>query len=256
MAKLKCLVVDDEFNCRSNLQILIEDHCPELEVLALADSAKNARELVKEHDPDVVFLDIKMPDEDGFAFLKSMGTYRFSVVFTTAYNQFALKAFKANAIDYLEKPIDVDDLKKAVAKLVKLHELPKEEGATGSEAVQRSLDSLVTKSSPGIIAIPTSDGFVMARNEEIVYLEAEENYTYIHLTNNRKYFSCGSIKRYEDVLDKNIFFRTHRSYIINVANHLKEFSRKEGNMVILTGDIKVPVARRTLPEFLNQLNTI
>jgi len=256
MAKLRCLIVDDEFNCRSNLQMLIEEYCPELEVIDLADSAEKARTLIKEIDPDVVFLDIKMPGEDGFSFLKSVGTYRFSVVFTTAHNQFALKAFKANAIDYLEKPIDVDDLKKAVAKLVKIHELPSEAGATGSEAVQKALDSLVTKKSQEIIAIPTSDGFVMARNEEIVYLEAEENYTYIHLTENRKFFSCGSIKRYEDVLDKNTFFRTHRSYIVNVAHHLKEFSRKEGNMVILTGNIKVPVARRTLPEFLNQINTI
>jgi two-component system LytT family response regulator len=256
MGKLKCLIIDDEFNCRSNLQLLIEEYCPELEVAGLAESAEKARTMVKELDPDVVFLDIKMPGEDGFAFLKSMETYRFAVVFTTAHNQFALKAFKANAIDYLEKPIDVDDLKKGIAKIVKLYNSPKEEGTIGSEAVQKALDSLVTKKSAEIIAIPTSDGFVMARNEEIIYLEAEENYTYIYLTENRKYFSCGSIKRYEDVLDKNTFFRTHRSFIINVANHLKEFSRKEGNMVILTGNIKIPVARRTLPEFLNQINTI
>lgn len=256
MAKLKCLIVDDEFNCRSNLQMLIEEYCPELEVLDLADSAEKARTLIKELDPDVVFLDIKMPGEDGFAFLKSLSDYRFSVVFTTAHNQFALKAFKANAIDYLEKPIDVDDLKKAVAKLVKIHSSPAGSAKAGAEVVQQALDSLVTKKSPEVIAIPTSDGFVMARNEEIIYLEADENYTYIYLTGNRKYFSCGSIKRYEDVLDKNVFFRTHRSFIINVTHHLKEFSRKEGNMVILTGNIKVPVARRTLPEFLSQINTI
>lgn len=256
MAKLRCLIVDDEFNCRSNLQMLIEEYCPELEVVDLADSAEKARVLAKEIKPDVVFLDIKMPGEDGFAFLKSMGNYNFSVVFTTAHNQFALKAFKANAIDYLEKPIDVDDLKKAVAKVVKLHEPSGQPNNNGAEAVQKALDSLVTKKSPEIIAIPTSDGFVMARNEEIIYLEADENYTYIYLTDNRKYFSCGSIKRYEDVLDKNTFFRTHRSYIVNVTHHLKEFSRKEGNMVILTGNIKVPVARRTLPEFLSQINTI
>src|SRR5690606_27358473 len=121
MTKLKSIIVDDEFNCRSNLQMLIEEYMPEIEVLDIAESADKARELIKKHTPDVVFLDIKMPGEDGFSLLKSLGDYDFSVVFTTAHNQFALKAFKANAIDYLEKPIDVDDLKKAVAKLVKIH---------------------------------------------------------------------------------------------------------------------------------------
>ena len=252
--KLKAIVVDDESNARQNLKMLLDEYCPEIEVVDVAESGEKARKLLDKYDPEVIFLDIKMPGEDGFAFLNSLSKRSFSVVFTTAHNQFALKAFKANAIDYIEKPIDIDDLKSAVAKVVNVHK--NKDTSTDVNSIQKLLDGLVTVKHPETIAIPTSDGFLMARNEEILYLEADENYTTIFLTNNRKYMSCGSIKRFEDILDKNLFFRTHRSFIVNIGHHLKEFSRKEGNMVILTNNIKIPVARRILPDFLAKINTI
>lgn len=256
MDKIKALVVDDEFNARNNLKMLLDEYCPEIEVVGLAESGKEAREKLEELHPQVVFLDIKMPGEDGFAFLNSLAKRDFSVVFTTAHNQFALKAFKANAIDYIEKPIDIDDLKNTVTKLTQIHKIPSQARQEEANVVQKLLDSMVTQKQTDSIAIPTNDGFVVARNEEIVYLEADENYTTIYLVNNKKYLSCGSIKRFEDVLDKKIFFRTHRSFIINMAHHMKEFSRKEGNMVIMSNNTKVPVSRRTLTEFLSQVNTI
>ena len=251
--KLKTIIVDDENNARENLKMLLADYCPEVEVVALAESGNKARELIDLYDPQLLFLDIKMPGEDGFSFLSSLNKRNFSVIFVTAHNQFALKAFKANAVDYIEKPVDIDDLKNAVNKVVGLRKA----GATDAETgVQRLLDGLVSVKTPGTVAIPTSDGFIMARMEEIVYLEADENYTTLYLSNGKKYLSCGSIKRYEDILDKNMFFRTHRSFIINVAYHLKEFSRKEGNMVIMSNGAKIPVSRRILPEFLGKVNTI
>ena len=251
--KLKTIIVDDENNARENLKMLLEDYCPEVEVVALAESGNKAKELIDLYDPKLLFLDIKMPGEDGFTFLSSLSKRNFSVVFVTAHNQFALKAFKANAVDYIEKPVDIDDLKNAVNKVVAL----RKEGQHGSETgVQRLLDGLVSIKTPGTVAIPTSDGFIMARMEDIVYLEADENYTTLHLAGGKKYLSCGSIKRYEDILEKNMFFRTHRSFIVNVAYHLKEFSRKEGNMVIMSNGAKIPVSRRILPEFLGKVNTI
>src|SRR6056297_2647034 len=120
--KLRALIIDDEFNAASNLQMMVEEFCPEIQVIGIAHSANEAREKLKEHDVEVVFLDIKMPGEDGFSFLKSLPDRKFSVVFTTAHNEFALKAFRADAIDYLEKPISVEDLQKSVEKLVRLHE--------------------------------------------------------------------------------------------------------------------------------------
>ena len=119
--KLKALIVDDEFNARNNLKILIDEFCPELQIIGLVESAAEARIIIEKEKPDVVFLDIAMPKEDGFSLLKSYENRDFSVVFTTAYNEFALKAFKENAIDYLEKPISIDDLQKAVQKVMKVH---------------------------------------------------------------------------------------------------------------------------------------
>mgnify|MGYP002712485448 CR=1 FL=1 len=119
--KLKALVVDDEFNARSNLKLLLDEFCPEIDVLDTAESAEDARAKIEKHNPEVLFLDIAMPNEDGFALLKSIPERNFSVVFTTAYNEFALKAFKANAIDYIEKPISIEDLQNATKKLLKIH---------------------------------------------------------------------------------------------------------------------------------------
>lgn len=265
--KIRAIVVDDEFNARNNLKMLLDEFCPEVEVVGMAESAEKARKLVDEVNPQLVFLDIKMPGEDGFMFLGSLAKRNFEVVFTTAHNNFALKAFKANAIDYLEKPIDIEELRNAVAKAVRTLSVHTKEVAVSAtedepqelptNSIQKMLDSLVTTGTQqGSIAIPTSDGFVVAKNEEIIFLEADENYTTIYLTNKRKHLSCGSIKRFEDILDKRTFFRTHRSFIVNIAQHLKEFSRKEGNILYLSDDYQVPVARRILPDFLSRMNTI
>ena len=117
---LKALIVDDEYHARNNLSMLIEGYCTDIEVVEMASSAEEARKYLKNHSVDVVFLDIKMPNEDGFEFLNSLPNRDFGVIFTTAYNEFALDAFEANAIDYLEKPIDIDDLIEAVGKIKKM----------------------------------------------------------------------------------------------------------------------------------------
>ena len=251
--KLQSIIVDDEQNCRDNLKILLEEYCPEMNILGLAGSASEARELVNKFSPDVVFLDIKMPKEDGFSFLSSLPNHKFSVVFITAYDDFALKAFKASAVDYLEKPIDIDELKKAVKKLVRFH--GNKNSIHGNTAIQSLLEEVIN-SRDETIAIFTTDGFIMVKTNEIVYLEADENYTTIYLTNNKKYFSSKKLKYYEDTLNKRSFFRIHRAYMINITNHLKEFSRKEGNIAILSNNVKLPIARRILPDFLNLINPL
>lgn len=251
--KLRSIIIDDEQNCRDNLKMLIEEYCHEIEIVGMAGSASEARTLVKNVSPDVVFLDIKMPKEDGFSLLNSLPEHKFSVIFVTAYDEFALKAFKASAVDYIEKPIDIDELKKAVKKLVRMH--GDKSNVEENKTIQHLLENII-HSKDDTTAISTTDGFMMVKTSEIIYLEADENYTTIFLTNNRKYFSSKNIKRYEETLDKRTFFRIHRSYIINVSDHLKEFSRKEGNVAILSNNVKVPIARRTLQEFLNQINTI
>jgi len=248
---LKALIVDDEFNARNNLKILIDEFCPELKIVGLVESAEEARIIIEKEKPDVVFLDIAMPKEDGFSLLKSYENREFSVVFTTAYNEYALKAFKENAIDYLEKPISIDDLQKAVQKVMKVH-------GSNEQRTPAEISELVDEAMEGKndrISIPTRDGYVIIRNTDIIHLEASDNYTMIYLIDGSRHLSSKNIKVYEENLNQEIFFRTHKSHIINVEHHLKEFSRSEGNMAVLTNGINVPIARRKMSNFLSRINT-
>jgi len=248
---LKALIVDDEFNARNNLKILIDEFCPELQIIGLVESAEEARKEIEKEKPDVVFLDIAMPKEDGFSLLKSYKNRDFSVVFTTAYNEYALKAFKENAIDYLEKPISIDDLQKAVQKVLKVH-------GSNEQRTPAELSDLLDEATEGKndrISIPTRDGYIIIRNTDIIHLEASDNYTMIYLIDGSRHLSSKNIKVYEENLNQEVFFRTHKSHIINVEHHLKEFSRSEGNMAVLTNGINVPIARRKMSNFLSRINT-
>ncbi len=248
---LKALIVDDEFNARNNLKILIDEFCPELKIIGLVESAAEARITIEKEKPDVIFLDIAMPKEDGFSLLKSYVDRTFSVVFTTAYNEYALKAFKENAIDYLEKPISIDDLQKAVMKVIKVHGSNEQK----SPAELSKLVDVAMEDKNDRISIPTRDGYIIIRNTDIIHLEASDNYTMIYLIDGSRHLSSKNIKVYEENLNQEVFFRTHKSHIINVEHHLKEFSRSEGNMAVLTNGINVPIARRKMSNFLSRINT-
>lgn len=242
--KLKSIVVDDEYFCRNNLKMILDDFCPEVEVVGMAESADEARSLISTHQPELIFLDIKMPKEDGFSFLDSLPTRNFSVVFTTAHNEYAFKAFKADAIDYIEKPINIEELKDAVHKAVKIHQ------------TDSPVKTEVAPKENNRISFTTRDGFITVKYEDIIHLEASDNYTMIYMTNDRKHLSCKNIKVYEESLDPKVFYRVHKSHIINVTNHLKGFSRNDGNSAILSNNKQVPVARRKLAEFLERINKI
>ena len=247
------IIIDDEQNARENLNLILQDNCPEVQVLALADSADEARKLIEEHKPQLLFLDINMPNEDGFELLESIEHKNFSVIFITAHNQFALKALKAGAIDYIEKPIDIEDLQEAIAKV-------KNNSAEGAghldfNLIKSMLDDYKNDSKTDTIAIPTLSGYEIIRTEDIVHLEADESYTRIFLINGKKCISSMTIARYEKVLDKNTFYRIHKSHIINTRHHLKEFNRHEGNIVIMDDGSSIPVARRKLSGFVNAIKT-
>lgn len=252
MKKLKALIIDDEFNARQNLKMLADEFCENLDVIDMAGSAEEGRELVKKHNPDLVFLDIKMPTEDGFSFLKSLPDRSFSVVFTTAHNEYALKAFKANAIDYLEKPISIEELQNAVEKVYALHETGEEAVNDNNQTIQELLENAVHFQEIDKTTIPTRDGFAVVKSSEIIHLEASDCYTTIFLTDGRKYLSSKNIKVYEENLNSRMFFRTHKSHIINILYHLKEFSRSEGNVARMSNGAQVPIARRKLADFLQR----
>jgi len=248
---LKTIIVDDEIYARSNLKIILDDHCPDVEVLAEAGSASEARKLITKHKPDLIFLDINMPKEDGFELLDSIEEKNFSVIFITAHNQFALKALKAGAIDYIEKPIDIDELTKAVNKI----NIDNHKESIDFDLVKQMLSDHKNTNNNNTIAVPTLSGYEIIKSDEIINLEADESYTKIFLSNGKKCVSSMTIARYEKVLDDNIFFRIHKSHIINTKDHLKEFNRHEGNVVIMDNGSVIPVARRKLSGFLDKIKT-
>lgn len=251
---LKALIVDDEQHARDNLFMLLQNYTSDVLVVGKMASAEEARQFLDRNPVDVVFLDIKMPGEDGFQFLQSLPDRDFSVVFTTAYNEFALDAFKANAIDYLEKPIDIDDLIGAVDKIKRLKK--SDRPMKVSNNVVELIKSVVNKQMDyEKTSIPTKDGLIIVNNNEIVHLEANESYTVIYLKDGKKHLSSKNIKVFEENLNPNIFFRTHKSYIINFAHHLKEFNRSMGNVAILSNGENIPVSRRKITDFLARINT-
>ena len=246
------IIIDDEQNARENLKLILEDFCPEVTILAEAGSAEEARVLIDKHNPQLLFLDINMPNEDGFELLDSIENKNFSVIFITAHNQFALKALKAGAIDYIEKPIDIEDLQIAVAKI------STEEEPTGNvdyKMIKTLLNEYKDDSKSDIIAVPTLSGYEIIKAEDIVHLEADESYTKIFLADGKKCTSSMTIARYEKVLDTKTFFRVHKSHIINTRHHLKEFNRHEGNVAIMDTGEAIPVARRKLSGFISAIKT-
>lgn len=246
---MKALIVDDEKFCRDNLRILISDYCPEIKDIVLAGSAEEAREQMAIDSPDVLFLDIKMPKESGFDLLNSLGHHKMSVIFTTAHNEYALDALKAQAIDYLEKPINIDELQSAVSKVE-----PKNITSSNSlTEIKALIKKAYLEQNNEKIAIPMREGYEIISYREIVHLEAQESYTMIYLESGKKLLSSKNIKVYEEKLDDILFFRTHKSHIVNVRYHLKGFNRIDGNSAVMTGGKHIPIARRKLQSFLDRI---
>jgi two-component system, LytTR family, response regulator len=251
MKKIKAIIIDDESFARENLKMILEEYCPDVELLGLASSAAQARILLESEEPHVVFLDIMMPSEDGFMFLQSMPNRAFQVIFTTAFRDYALKAIKENAVDYLEKPIDIEELQKALSKVQARMET--KVPPINEDRVTRVLESIALNNTVEKTIVPTKDGLAVLKNTEIIYLEADENYTTLYLAGGKKYVSSKGIKAFEEKLDAHMFFRIHKSYIINISHHLKEFNRTEGNVAVMSNGAQVPVSRRKLQEFLDRL---
>lgn len=247
---LRVLIVDDEADARDNLRMMLEEYCPEVQVVGQAGSAPEARVRITELQPNGLFLDIKMPGEDGFQLLASVAELDLPVVFTTAYDEYALKAFKQNALDYLEKPIDHQELERAVKKLERATNMLNSGAPSAISALMKDPASPLSSR----MAIPGRDGLVLVKHEDIMYLEAADSYTTVHTSDGKRSVSSKHIRVFEDNLDPKTFFRVHKSYIINLA-HLKGFNRTEGNMAVLDNGTLIPVSRRRLPDFLGLINT-
>ncbi len=252
MKQYTAIIIDDERNVREALEHLLRKHCPLIHLNGMAASAEEGRELLKLNQVDFIFLDIRMPKEDGFTFLKSIPAEKYGVIFTTAYEEYALQALKANAIDYLLKPINQIELLEAVEKAVQFHELRLAKSEM-LNVYKESLDNLPEKIHSEHkpiekITVAEQFGFRMVKVADIMYLQADSNYTIIHLSGLNKIVATRTLSDFEKLLDPPVFFRIHKSTIINM-NHLRAYSSYEGNFAELQDGTQLSISRRNLNEF-------
>ncbi len=235
---IKAILVDDEVHCLDTLSILLQEYCPQVQILERCRSVDAALQAIKKWNPQLVFLDIEMPGKNGFELLEQFNEIPFSVIFTTSYDQYAIKALHFSALDYLLKPIDSKELIASVLKVQAQKQLPT------AEQFQMLLTQVQHKES-GFkkIAVPTSEGFELVPVEQILRCEADDNYTHIFLKNKSKIIACRTLKEVEEQLhDFSFFIRVHHSYIVNL-NEVTKYVRGEGGYVIMSDGSTVNVSR-------------
>lgn len=254
--KVRAIVVDDEEMARKNLVLLIKSFCPRVEIVGATDNKENAKKLISEKKPQVVFLDIRMPSgSEGFELLEEIENRDFQVVFVTAFKDFAIRAFQANAIHYLLKPIDIEELQQAVEKVIDYQskfELDSENKKTYNESLNNLSEQLSTNVLNNRIAISYTKGLKIVEDDTIEYLEASGNCTTLYFNNQKRYLDTRTLKIYESILNPNKFYRIHKSYIINL-NELVEYINEDGHTVILKNGKHLPVARNRVSTFLKML---
>lgn len=235
---IRAILIDDEVHCLDTLSILLREYCPEVEIVQACRSAETALEAIKKVNPDVIFLDIQMPKTNGFQLLEQLVHIPFAVIFTTSYDQYAIKAIHLSALDYLLKPIDPNELIGAVDKVKRQKKYP------STEQMNMLFDRLHQKVS-GFrnIAIPTLEGFELIPVEQIILCEADDNYTYLLLKDKRKVVACRSLKVIEEQLREFPYFtRVHNSYVVNI-NEVTRYVRGEGGYLIMSDNSVVNVSR-------------
>lgn len=251
MNTLKAIIVDDEEFARSSLFFLLQQNCAEVEITGIARSVLEAKEILLNHPIDLIFLDIAMPGGNGFELIPDAQRHKAAVIFTTAYDQYALKAIKANALDYLLKPIDIDELKTAVEKVAQHLKLFQNQNES-DERISNLANSLSAKSEIRKLTLPFGQGFKMIDVDEIIYIEADSNYSVVHLINQEKITVSKVLREFEELLPNDQFVRIHKSSIINL-NHLKEYNSKNGLQVFLKNGESINISRRRASDFFEKI---
>jgi two-component system LytT family response regulator len=241
---IKAILVDDEIHCLDTLGILIKEFCPDIEIIEQCNSAKTALSVIQNQQPALVFLDIEMPVMNGFELLEQFKEIKFSVIFTTSYDQYAIKAIRFSALDYLLKPIDPKELMIAVHKATTLKNTPTTEQLKMLMDQLHHKENIFTK-----IAVPTAEGFEMIPAESVIRCEADDNYTHFYLRDKRRITVCRTLKETEEQLeDFGYFIRVHHSHLVNL-NEINKYFRGEGGYLIMSDGSTVNVSR-SRKEFL------
>lgn len=248
---IHCLIIDDESDAREALKLAVEKYCPEVEVIAACETPKKGLEAILNLQPDLVFLDVEMPGMSGFDLLQQLEDISFAVIFVTAYNRYAIKAIKFSALDYLLKPVDPDDLVRAVRK-AKDWQHQKEltfryqSVLSNIKNQQLNMDKL---------AIPDSEGIIFVETADIICCRADGNYTMLYLIGGKTILVSKPLKDFEAMLSNHGFSRVHHAALINMK-HIQKYVKGDGGYVILSDNHHVDVSRRKKEAFLRQFNKV
>lgn len=244
---IKTLIVEDELASQQLLSTIIIDYCPNLHLVGLANNIEKALSLIDELKPDLIFLDIHIGDQTGFDLLDSIEKKDFKIIITTAHDEYALKAFKYEAVDYILKPYSPKDVIKSVQRIVE-----KLEENKAFLKLEKVIKENFQMKESGKISIPTSEGLKVFKLDNITRIEGSGAYSRLFSLDTKSHLISKGLKELEAILPSNQFFRVHDSHIINMK-YVKEYIKEDGGFVILENDNQVPVSRKKKQEFLNKL---
>jgi len=246
---IKTLIIEDEQKSREMLVAMLEKNCEFVQVIGAAKNVKEGVELIKQFKPELVFLDISMPDGSGFDLLEQVQGHKFELIFATASDQHAIRAIKYSACDYLLKPIDVEELKLAVDKVVqKKNAIPNMENLNFLIQQLKKSDDNFQK-----ITLPTGNAFEVVNIKDIIRCEADGSYTTFFLADKRKLLVSFGLKHYEDLLPESDFIRIHHHHLINM-NHVLRFLKEDGGYAVMSDNSKLEISRRKKDAFMEKLN--
>ena len=245
---ITAVIIDDIAESRVNLKADLSDYCSSISVIGEADSVVSSLKLLKQIKPQIVFLDIHLTDGSGFDVLELLGKIDFKVIFTTASDAFAIKAFKFSAIDYLLKPIDPDELVKAVDLAISQYQLEHQQ-------VDLLLEQVKSQKEQTKIALHTSEKIHVCQIQDIVRCESSGNYTSFHFLNGEKLLVSRTLKIYDQLLKSLNFYRVHQSHLINM-NHVKEYVKHDGGYIVMNEGSTVPIASRKKVEVIQLISEI
>jgi two-component system LytT family response regulator len=245
---IKALIIDDELKARNILHHYISNFIPAIAEIQQAASAEAALDMLNTYQPDIVFLDVEMPNQNGFDFLVALNNPPFDVIFTTAYNQYAIQAIKFSALDYLLKPVDPDELKAAVDRHLERKETEEQKKALYVNLVQ-NIEKKDVKDFR--IAVPSAQGVYFFTIDEVVRMEADTSYTHIHLVNKKPFIASKTLKHFEDMLEGFDFIRCHKSHLVN-PRHITRISN-DHDFILLTDGSRAEISRRKKEEVFQQL---
>ncbi len=246
MKNHKAIIIDDEEHCRNSLKKQLSWSIPDLEIVGMASNITDGKKLLESLNPDILFLDIEMPGGSGFDLISSFQKVSFHVIFTTAYDEYAIDAIKLNAVDYLLKPIDGEELVAAYNKIITKQ---KDE----SEKQLENLLNHLRKQNKNInkIALPTQEGLEFVAADSIIRCESEGSYSYIYMKNNKKLFLSKTLKNLESIISDDSFIRVHHSHLVNI-NCIKKYLKGAGGQLVMEDDSIIPVSKSKKSSFLEK----